>query len=227
MMRQRIGIALLTFLVCLVPQVASAGLGELIWEMSGPQFAGANIRCRTQFNVWKPKCYVSPAVLVAFEGDKRVPRILTWLSIEGGVYVSTGKNNTEDGTEFDYRFASVAMFGLEPMVEFVSPLEKILPFLPDGDIEKEGLTFYHGVGYMLDGFVLNNPGPFAMDGVKLRVIGVSYRKYEFDFNLRVYRHGSTPDQFGFGPPLGDVDRPSETSLSFGFSVPWLSWRIGK
>ena len=226
-MRQRIGIALLTFLVCFVPTVASAGIGELIWEMSGPQFAGGNIRCRTRLDVWKPQCYVSPAFIAKTADPGQ--RVKVWLSIEGGVYVSTGKNRTDEfGNEFDYRFASVAMFGFEPIVEFLSPLEKVLPFLPEGDIEnKDALTIYHGVGYMLDGFVLNNPGPFAMDGVKFRVIGVAFKGYEFDFNLRVYRHGTTPDQFGFAPPLGDVDRPSETSLSFGFSVPWLSWRIGK
>ena len=220
-MRQRIGVALFTFLVCFVPTVASAGIGELIWEMSGPQFAGANIRCRTPLKVWKPTCYLSPAVKYRMTAVGQ-SSVKAWLSIEGGVYVSTGKNQKDEfGNEFDYRFASVAMFGLEPMVEFLSPLK------PNGNIDEEDVfTIYHGVGYMFDGFVLNSPGPFSMDGVKLRVIGLAYHRYEFDFNLRFYRHGTTPDQFGFGTPL-DIDRPSETALSFGFSVPWLSWKIGK
>ena len=102
-------------LMLLGPRVAEAGIGEFIWEMSGPQMVGGGVQCKFHLTGGLDICYVSfplPAPLIAADAPK--PRFR--VSLDGGVYVSTGKN----AGGVDYEAWKTWMLAFDPMIERVS-----------------------------------------------------------------------------------------------------------
>lgn len=196
------------------PTHARAGLGDIIWEMSGPQMVGVVVRCRVPFDRQSegPHCIVN--ILGLDEESEKV-----WLAVEGGAYVSTGKN----AGGVDYKFGRIGMFAFEPMLEFRYAGNIAAAY----DRRERQKVFYGGVGPMINSFIVRGSTPaFAKYGVKLRPIAFAMAGWAVEYNLRLYPDGFTPDQFGFGPPL-KFNRPFEAVHSVGVSIPYLQWKIWK
>jgi hypothetical protein len=201
------------------PQTARAGLGDIIWEMSGPQMVGGIIRCRMPFGSGKKEC----GIRVLSKDTPPNPEVEhVWFAFEGGVYVSTGQNS--GGT--NYTAGSIWMFAFEPMLEFRY----------DGDISaaydrpRDGVpgvgAVYGGVGPLINRFLVKGDTPaFTKYGIKLRPIAIAWSGWAIEYNVRLYPDGFTPDQFGFGPPM-DINREFEAVQSISVSVPWKpKWKF--
>ena len=78
-------------LILSTPRTGSAGIGELIWEMSGPQMVGGGIECKFTIELKLEQCYVDCSNSAL--GVSGAPRKRVRFSLDGGVYVSTGKNS--------------------------------------------------------------------------------------------------------------------------------------
>jgi hypothetical protein len=202
------------------PQHARAGLGDIIWEMSGPQMVGAIIRCRIPFGGGAKQCGVQ---LIDPKAAPKREVEHVWFAIEGGVYTSTGHNSGGN----DYKAWDIWMFAFEPMLEFRY----------DGDISAaydrpapgtSGVgAVYGGIGPLINRFVVKGePESFTKYGIKLRPIAIAYAGWAIEYNIRLYPDGFTPDQFGFGTPT-DANRPFEAVQSISISVPWLKWKFGR
>jgi hypothetical protein len=55
--------------------------------------------------------------------------------------------------------------------------------------------------------------------IKFRPLTVTYKRFNASFNMRWYPNGFTADEFGVGPSLDNVERPSE--MTWGFSIGYL------
>jgi len=198
--RAAIVIALLAF-----PRVASAGIFDLIWEMSGPQMIGA-VLVHCEFNVRSEgrECGV---VGKRVAGDAGEPaQRLTWVSVEAAAYVSTGK----DSEARAYDAFDTYMLAIEPIFMVRSTT-------------KGQWTFHHGSGVTYNRLFSSDFSSFDKAGLKFRPIGVRWRgavDFEADFNLRVYPNGFSPDEFGVGPRMEDLDRPTERTYGFSVGVRW-------
>ena len=216
MSRRRLAICLAVMCATLVfPRHARAGLGDIIWEMTGPQMVGLIVRCRFPLNGTARQCDVRP--LAPKDASREVEKV--WFALEGGVYTSTGHNPAD---ETDYRAGHIWMFTFEPMLEVRYP--------SGGDISQaytkdSGVgAVYGGIGPMINHFLVKGPAEaFTTYGVKLRPIAIAYNGWAVEYNIRLYPNGVTPDQFGFGPPV-DTNRPFEAVQSISISVPWLKWK---
>ena len=181
-----------------VPAVANAGLIDIIWDMSGPQMIGDVGRCRVPVTGGETKC----SFFGAPNGENPdVMETRAWVSLEGGVYFSTGKNEGDT----DYEAFRTFMLSFEPVVEVGS-----LTF------NTGRVRLFHGAG--LASHFLFGPDfrRFTNAGFKLRPVGVEIGdRLEVSLNIRLYPDGFGADQFGFGPsPAGD--RPFEHT--WGFTV---------
>ena len=70
-------------LVLATPRTGSAGIGESIWEMSGPQFVGGGIQCKVTLHFELEICYVTVPFPVSLRTLK--PKVRYRLSLEGGL----------------------------------------------------------------------------------------------------------------------------------------------
>jgi hypothetical protein len=216
MSRRRLAVCFAVLCATLAyPEHARAGLGDIIWEMTGPQLVGGIVRCRVPFNGTATQCDVRT---LRTNETKEVEKI--WFAAEGGVYVSTGHN----GGGIPYEAWNIWMLTLEPMFEVRYP--------SGGDISQaytrnSGVgAVYGGIGPMINRFLVKGPAEaFTKYGIKVRPIAIAYNGWAVEWNIRVYPDGVTPDQFGFGPPL-TINRPFEAVQSISISVPWVKWKFG-
>lgn len=190
-----------------VPRIASAGIGDLIWGLSGPQLIGAVSGCDFVLTATQPVCRVigkrvsgtdtnDPSVFSA-GGARQI-----WLTLDGAFYVSTGK----DSEGVDYQAFHDYMVAFEPLLQVQS-------------FQWKRATFYHGViGITYD--ILFGDGFDAFDnvGIKIRPVGVAVGRFDFAYNLRIYPRGFTASDFGkqvaAAPPRPDAE------TVHGFSVGW-------
>ena len=181
------------------PRTGSAGIGEIILEMSGPQFVGGGLECKLTLLGILEECYaIVPGVSRQRDGAKRRVR----LSLEGTGYFSTGKNS--EGT--DYEFGRIWMLAFDPMLEFVSR-------------DRGNVKVYHGfMGVSYNLFIGKGFDPFSNVALKLRPIGVRFKDFAVEYNIRFYSNRFTPDEFG-QPPLPTTNGMAEAVHSFSFLVP--------
>ena len=181
-----------------LPRAGSAGLIEIIAEMSGPKMYGHSYECRLRLDGTWDSCKASTFVQNMFVTLDQPGRDM-WLSLGGGYYYSADK--TVNGN--DYGFGDVQMATFDPILEIES---KSWP------VDYSDLTFqlYHGVlGATLDVIFVQGETPtFFNAGLKLRPIGVVVpipglpgklkRKLAFDysFDLRIYPDRFTAEDFG-------------------------------
>ena len=186
------GIALLALLA--FPRAGSADLIDFIWEMSGPQMIGVGLlHCEYDLPDGDPRCR-----FISHEGQRhRVWR----LALDATAYTSTGKSS---GTH-DYPFGRIGMVAVEPMLEVRSCCT-----------DEAGFSVHHGVGLSYDFLFGRHFSRFNNFGVKITPIGITFKKFSAAYNVRVYPHGFTADEFGLGPQLFGLSRPRETL--HGFSV---------
>jgi hypothetical protein len=189
-------------LILSTPRDGRAGIGELIWEMSGPQMVGGGVQCKFDFNGNLDICYVSfpvpgPVAKVAHERRFRV-------SMDGGVYVSTGKN----AGGVDYEAWKTWMLAFDPMIELVTSDNQ-----QPGGARRE---WYHGImGVSYNFLVGSDFKRFSNVGLKLRPIGYRRGRVNFEFDLRIYPSGFTASQFG---KESTTPEPNRAEVTYGFSM---------
>jgi hypothetical protein len=197
---RRVWIVASVFVVMLaLPRIAHAGIGEFIWEMSGPQFEGGGLECKFALSGALQQCYA----IIGLQKVRVQPRQHeVRLSFEGAGYFSTGKNS--EGT--DYEFGQIWMLAFDPMLEYVS-------------LVCDSATFYHGfMGVSYNLFLGKGFDPFPNVAFKLRPIGVKLKSVAFEYNIRLYPNRFTPDEFG-KDPLPTTNGRAEAVHSFSVLIP--------
>jgi len=216
-MRQSLVVAVIALVLFGVPARSEAGLGDLIWELSGPQMVGAGVTCRLH----KGKveyCEWSAGLGGALRYGKPAPPPPPWFwSLGGAGYVSTGKNSHyEDnlscpgaepcvGDEIDYHDFDHWMLSFEPTADYrVASSSSAALFFTAGPtmhtVWNRDAEHFHKWGFK-----------FAPE--------VRFKNVAFSYNLRFYADGFGADEFGKGVFRGG-DRPSEWTHGFGVAFPF-------
>jgi len=217
MSRKQLGTICVTLLVLFAfPGTGHASIIDWIWSMSGPQLFGVVLHCEYDVQNNQSECRgldLPPFVgKLAPRQDRRV-----WLSLDTGLYTSTGR----DSGGVNFKKFKNNMVAFEPMLEYRS--------YTSADPDKR-VTYSHGlIGISWQYLFGNHPG-FDKFALKFRPFGITINhKLNFTYNLRLYPHGFTPDEFAATDPttglpfprLNNVDRPAE--VVHGFSVGYL-WK---
>lgn len=208
-MMRRLGWTILVAVALLLstPRTGSAGIGEWIWEMSGPQFVGGGIECKVTFNWELEICYVALPVPIGVSSQK--PKVRYRLSIEGGLYGSTGK----DSNGVEYEAGDAWMFAFDPMIELVHHDN----FLSGSDRAE----IYHGLGFSYNRFFGGGEDwdAFNNAAIKVRPIGVRFGRNNIEFDLRIYPNRFNPSDFGKVPVLPEGTGGEVVwSLSYGIAI---------
>lgn len=206
MTQQRFGMA-----VCLVvallafPRAGSAGMGEVILGMSGPQLIGYPlIQCRVVLDSTARSCEVSGRTFAGRWAQSKIR-----LTLEGGPYFSTGK----DAEGQDYQFFKIGMLAFDPMLEIESWRST----------SENRFAVYHGVlGVSYNLLFGSGFDSFTNVALKVRPIGVMFPagkrfRVEVEYNLRLYPNAFSADEFG-KVPLVPASTTGEAVHSFSFSV---------
>lgn len=193
------GIVLVTLLA--FPSVGHASIWDFIWKLSGPQMWGLVFHCEYDLENNRTECRFIDKRIVG-ELERRDQR-RTWLSLDTGIYTSTGMNS--EGIEF--KAFETNMLALEPMFEFRSYTS-----------EEGYFMLHHGLaGVSYDVLFGSKFDTFQNVGLKFRPIGITWGRFNASYILRVYPDGFTADQFS-RPRLEGVNREAEVThgLSVGF-----------
>src|SRR5262245_44245158 len=196
-----IGTCMVT-IVLAFPRTGSAGLADFILEMSGPQMVGLLAQCRIAVGGAFEDCRAAPGMRIAGQGGQS----RVHLTLEGGPYFSTGKN--EGGQ--NYVFFKIGMLAFDPMLEVES-------------VSRPGFSMYHGVLGVSYNFLFGSGvDAFTNVAFKLRPIGIAFPvgrgwKLEVEYNLRLYPNGFTADEFG-KTPVVPASTTTEAVNSFSFGL---------
>ena len=215
MLRCRLWASLCTLVFVLAtPKSGSAGILEIIAEMSGPKMFGFGADCRLALDGTWESCKASGALTPlkaagsAFT-EQRPPRV--WLSLAGGYYFSA------DATvnQVHYRKGEVKMWAFDPMLEFESKSwpKDCRTKLRAADCAELKYQIYHGViGISYNVLFGGGFSTFSNVGLKIRPVGVviplvkrwdlpgSDKKasigFDFSYDVRVYTRRFTAEDFG-------------------------------
>lgn len=186
------------------PRDGSAGIIEIIGEMSGPSMIGFPAECRVQLNgTGEYKCDIYAHLV----GVRQFQQQRLWLSFEGGPYFSTGR----DASGQDYQAFKIWMLAFDPMLHVRTSKPGSRVVVSHGVLGVSSNLFF-GEGF--DAFVNL---AFKLRPVALEFpIGRGWR-IEAAYNLRLYPSGFTSDLFGKVPVVPESDRPETVhSLSVAF-----------
>jgi hypothetical protein len=201
---RRVWMVATVFVVMLIgPRVAEAGIGEFIWEMSGPQMVGGGIQCKFSITTGELEiCYATIPVSLRLAQDR--PKRRFRVSFDGGIYTSTGK----DAGGVDYEAFNTWMLAFDPVIELVT-----YDNFKSGGARRE---VYHGVmGVSYNVLFGSDFRRFTNAAVKLRPIGYRHGRFNVEFDLRMYPNGFRADQFGEVSPEPE---PNRAETTWGFSV---------
>jgi len=196
-MRRRaavIGLALVTMMG--LPHAGSAGVLDVIWELSGPRMIGVGLYCRFTLDGKSVSCLPAKQEEALLEQARRHR---PWIATEGTFYFSIPKNG------FDY--GDAYMIAAEPSLEVPWP------------VKVDKWLVYSGAGITYDG--LFGPAFFAFDnfGYKVRAIGFQRKGWGLSYNLRFYPDDFGRDLFNRAPPFTG-NRPSEVVHSVSITLPY-------
>jgi hypothetical protein len=180
-----------------IPRTGSAGVLDIIWELSGPRMIGVGLYCRFTVDGDVISCLPGKQEAGLLEqARKHRP----WIATEGYFFFTAGEKNGFDSGD-------VYMLALEPSVEVPLPLKF------------HDLLFYSGAGITYDG--LFGPAFFAFDnfGYKLRPIAFQRKGWGIAYNIRFYPNDFSHDLFTPGVPVPS-DRPKEIIHSFSITLPY-------
>jgi hypothetical protein len=213
---RRLGIVAIAFFALMaLPRPSNAGIAEVIWGMSGPQMIGFLSECRVTLSGTGSSavqdCAIFPGKKLRQPArDRTNSETSVWLSLEGGYYVSTGKD--QESGAFEFRDAHMLTF--DPMLEIRSV----------GDSTRR-VTVYHGVMGISYNFLWGRHfRRFANAAVKLRPLGVAIplgerKSLDFAYNLRLYPNGFAAEEFGHDPlptRTNTAEGVHGFTISFGF-----------
>lgn len=202
------------------PSRGHANIIDWIWSMSGPQMVSfVTLHCELDFegnrgrysrddtkrdNPWTlSECRVYD---YRFVGNLRKrTRRASWLSIDTAGYTSTSYTSSDSGL-LNFGGWDHAMFVVEPIYEV------------RGITTTNWMLNYGVIGASYQ--VLGGSDRPTLDkfAVKFRPFAFTYKKINGSFNMRWYPNGFTADEFGVGPRLDNVDRPSEMTWGFSFGI---------
>jgi hypothetical protein len=185
------------------PRDGSAGIIEIIGEMSGPWMLGGGAECRVKIDgTGVYQCDIFKVLI----GDKQFRKPRVWVSFEGGPYVSL----PPDASGQNYEGGKIWMVAFDPMLH-------IQTTNPESEV-----VVSHGVlGASAQRFFGEGFDAFTNLALKLRPIAVEFpigwgRRIEAAYNLRLYPSGFTSALFGKTPVVPESDRP-ETVQSLNVS----------
>jgi hypothetical protein len=193
------------------PHVSDASIWDIIWSMSGPQMVGVVFHCEYDVQGVDPtkdtiECRALDKLVMFETAPRRLRRI--WLTLDANLYTSTGRNSESNEFEAFKNF----MIAFEPLVEVRS-------FTSDRG--NGNLSFHHGLGGLSYDFLFGSDyQAFDKAGFKFRPIGLTYKKFNASYTLRVYPNGFTPDEFGIGARVDDLNREAEVVQGFTIGFLW-------
>jgi len=224
-MKESLVVALTALVLVGSPGRSEAGIGDLIWELSGPQMVGFGINCRYDLKGnWYCEWSASAAAtmqILAVDGSK-LPfwsKDRVFWSWGAAGYVSTGKNNEyEDdsacpegefpckGKEIEYRAFDHRMISFEPTVDYAV-----------GALHEKPI--FVSAGVTIHSVWNRDAKQFWKAGFKIAQVEIPVGKgVSVSGSLRYYWDGFGVDEFGKGVrPAGN--RPSEWTWGFGASLP--------
>jgi hypothetical protein len=231
MPQRHLGTAACAFaMLLIVPRAASAGIIEIIAEMSGPKMFGFSADCRLNLDGTWDSCKTpgSLGLKAAAEGFVGPRPSKVWLSFFGGYYFSADATVNRQ----DYERGEVKMFVFDPMLEFESkswPTKcKDDPDTPErDDCGRLRLQIYHGAIGMSYNLLFGAGFPtFSNIGMKVRPIGIVYPigkiknwdiGADFSYDLRLYPQRFTAEDFGH-IPLEPEGNGAEAVHAFVFGL---------
>jgi hypothetical protein len=194
-----------------LPREGTAGIVEVILEMSGPKMIGFSADCRLLLTGEWESCKGSPlrAAASAF-AEQRPSKV--WLSLAGGYYSSI------DATvnQVHYSKGEVKMWTFDPMLEFESWSKPKCPEQRVADCKGLKLQIYHGVlGLSYNVLFGDNFDTFSNVGLKIRPFGIVVPMFksvplpwtdkeaaigaDFSYDVRVYTRRFTAADFNRVP----------------------------
>ena len=189
MSQRRFGIGVLVLAALLaVPRTGSAGIGEVILELSGPKMFGVGLECRLLLSGDWESCKVSTPTGLLF-GENQ-PNRKTWLALGGSFYWSL--DSDVNGQHYDT--GEVKMWSLDPMLEIESKSW--------GEADDLRLQIYHGIlGVSYNLIHGENFPTFSNVAFKLRPFGIVVPFSEnwgvdFSYNVRLYPNAFEAEDFG-------------------------------
>jgi len=189
------------------PRAGSAGLGELILEMSGPRMFGVGLECRLTFQGTWESCKISaPTTALLFAENQ--PDAKMWLSLGGTFFWSIDK--TVNGQH--YETGEVKMWSFDPILEIESKAWAI----KDKNLK---LQIYHGVvGASFNLLHGKDFSTFSNVAFRLRPAGIVIPLsknwgVDLSYNIRFYPRRFTAEDFG-KEPLPDAEPSREAVHSF-------------
>ena len=157
-----------------LPHGAEAGVVDFILEMSGPQMIGTGIACDIELASSNSECRLT-GIRVAGDLSGRGTRGRLWLTLEGNVYLATGK----DSEMRPFKFGHAQMFSYEPTLNLRS-------------IGKGDIAIHHGVVGLSYVFLTGSElKRFDNVGMKLDPIAFTSRNhFAVAYNLRCFQTAS-------------------------------------
>lgn len=220
-MRQSLMAALIVLGLLGSSATSEAGIGDFIWELSGPQMIGAGVTCRFTLKGEFKYCdwsagiagRITPTAETPFWSKDRV-----FWSLGGAGYFSTGKNSRYKdnlscpdaatpcvGDEIDYHDFDHWMLSFEPTADYLV-------------VSCGCASFFLTAGPAFHTVLNRDADDFFKVGIKIAP-EVRFDNFTVSYNLRFYPDGFTPDQFGKGVFRGG-DRPSEWTQGVSVSFPF-------
>jgi hypothetical protein len=181
------------------PRPSSAGLLEIIWEMSGPQMIGLSYAC--MYGVTSrslEQCRIGQLITKDWlVGRGKGP----YLVLGGGIFGSTSK----DSSTQSYDWGEVWMVALEPGVAVRS-------------YETSTVQIHHAAGISYALLFGDDFRRFDKFAFTVTPIDVAYKRVAVGVKLRMYPNGFTDDEFKAFLPRVSGNRPFETTIGFTFSL---------
>jgi hypothetical protein len=183
-------------LLLAMPRPGSAGILEIIAEMSGPRMLGIGLECRLVFSGPQESCKTPRPVAALFFAENQ-PDASMWLSVGGAFYWSLDATINEQ----HYETGEVKMWSFDPMLEIESKSWRL-------DRKNVRLQIYHGVVGVSYNLLHGSHFPtFSNVGLKVRPFGIVIPFSEtwgvdFSYNLRLYPNAYTAEDFGKVPVPG-------------------------
>jgi hypothetical protein len=205
MMRRRFGaLGVLLFVLLGLPRTSDAGILEFIYEMSGPQLIGYGHACILPLRTKPVRCQWDVVRDSSDDQNRRGPHLV----LQGTIFFSTPR----DSKTVAYDWFDVGMVALEPSLMVTSKLPS----------SHEGVRISHRAGITYNYLFGRNFDSFDKFGYLLVPIEVTYKDIALAAKIRLYQHGFTDDEFGFGDLRLDSDRPAEVvwGASFSFRFPF-------
>ena len=191
MSQRRFGIGVLVLAALLaVPRTGSAGIGEVILELSGPKMFGVGLECRLLLSGTWESCKVSAPTGALFFAENQ-PDSRIWLALGGMFYWSL--DSDVNGQHYDT--GEVKMWSLDPMLEIQSKVW-------GNDTSKLRPQIYHGIlGVSYNLLHGENFPTFSNVALKLRPFGIVVPfsdswGIDFSYNIRLYPNAFEAEDFG-------------------------------